>query len=53
MLITTNQPLRAYAKTPMPVVESATNEVLSLPVHPGFEKDDLGRIVGSLKGFYA
>ena len=33
----------------LPVSEQATKEVLSLPVHPGLNDRDLGRIVQSLK----
>lgn len=34
----------------LPNTESATREVLSLPVHPGLSKKDLGRIVQNFNG---
>jgi len=52
-LMTDNAPLRPYVTTPLPRTEAATKEVLSLPVHPGLEKEDLGRIIQSVKGFYS
>jgi dTDP-4-amino-4,6-dideoxygalactose transaminase len=52
-LITENPPLRPFVKAPLTEAEKATKEVLSLPVHPALSKDDLGRIVQSVKGFYS
>jgi len=50
-LITDNPPLAPFVKAGLPVAQKATQEVLSLPVHPGLSKDDLERIVASVKGF--
>jgi dTDP-4-amino-4,6-dideoxygalactose transaminase len=52
-LITENPPLRPFVRAPLSQAEAATNEVLSLPVHPALSQDDLGRIISSVKGFYA
>jgi hypothetical protein len=37
--ITENPPLRPYVKTPMPVAQGGTKEVLPLPVHPALSED--------------
>ena len=52
-LITENPPLRPFVRAPLSQAEAATREVLSLPVHPALSEDELGRIVQSIKAFYA
>ena len=52
-LITENPPLRPFVKASLSQAEKATREVLSLPVHPALSQDDLGRIIQSVKAFYA
>jgi dTDP-4-amino-4,6-dideoxygalactose transaminase len=37
----------------LPEAERATEEVLSLPVHPGLSQDDLGTIVSAVNSFAA
>jgi dTDP-4-amino-4,6-dideoxygalactose transaminase len=52
-LITENPPLRPFVRAPLSQAEAATKEVLSLPVHPALSEDELGRIIQSVKAFYA
>lgn len=37
----------------LPISEKATEEVLSLPVHPALSRDDVQKIINEVKGFYA
>jgi perosamine synthetase len=47
--------LRGKVRVPEPpaVAEGLSAEVLSLPVHPGLEDADVGKVVREVRAFYA
>ena len=52
-LVSENPPVKPFATRPTPIAESTTHEVLSLPVHPGLTRDDVKRVISSIKAFYS